>query len=577
MENLSLNTNFTVPNNNAIASNLAIDNETKIIRDVLLLCEECREFISSWLTIDTRELLELKMRGEHYKYSKQIECPNDNSETAGKYENIVLNTVIRTLIQSSTSSDIDRLSRLFGKKIADCGQMCMMAALLINATLEKRLAALNYDKAYVDDFTIKLSILAGENDKDDYAVLKIDITNPKYVIDSYIIDVLCNETFKFEEASNFYQALDFPAYVRKDTHFSTVTSLTNFINDRYAIDQFVLTVKKFANIDLSHLGAANPFSYTRFISCEACLIAANDNPSNVSAMNSTAFSLRALREKQIISFSKRESAQLTTDIMNVINDCLNFCDRAIPRSYNRLMFALMKEKNIALSEESCSNFLYIITKNDSICKPIVDIVNSNRLFCNDIPNPLEKGSLSQIYTTIYNTLRSGCGESYEMMVFTYALLSLMLVKRLAAKNFNAQQINSLNLKFQPMAMGSFPDKKHFAIQFDFSINNEKHVFIIDPFIKKIIQLRNLVSTYNSFASDFLIYPINDCTTKRLIPNLYNNPLFLSSFKKIIESVYNIKISIDSNEDPFKDIILPHQDERTDFLENYQPLSPDAIL
>lgn len=73
MQSISTKTNYLqsdIISINKLDSVISNDINRLFIDDILSICNECREFISRWFSSGTRELLKLKLLGEHSKYLK---------------------------------------------------------------------------------------------------------------------------------------------------------------------------------------------------------------------------------------------------------------------------------------------------------------------------------------------------------------------------------------------------------------------------------------------------------------------------------------------------------------------------
>lgn len=448
-----------------------------------------------------------------------------------------------------------------------------MTAILINTTLDKRLAAKNYTRSYINAFEINITPIQPKGDKNDHAALKLDIINPDRTKFSYTIDPWLNETNNPDEMLKSYHQLDFPAFITKNLEFIDHDSHQHVINNEAVISAFTRSVKKNAGIDLTYVGVDDPFSHIDYNRPIIPRSPSEKNQIDHIFTNNNSFSVPFFFATRITLFSPSEKEKCIRELKKIGEDCMNFCNIALHQSFVRRVYDISKQRGIKLTFNTFDDYASVIKSNDNYSRLISDAINGYRNFVWGEKNCHANNIPTQIVTCIYNTLKVRSGEPIEMMRFTSALLSLMINKRLVTLDYDENQIKALNIKVYPLIAS---DISYFATKLTFVMDNKMHSTIFDSFLNQSCKEKNLHTMYDKYGADYLI-PNNIKFNNELnMLMLIKKPEFLQAIEKIIESIFDINLSDIGAENPFKDVAIPSQSQLEHMLSTFRPALPDFL-
>lgn len=527
--------------------------------DILNLCWECCNFTSFWFKSTTREIYKLTLKGDHYKHINSYCFFNGDKDSIRNYYNIHRKTILKDKIDQMNTPFIHKLIACFEKRVGNCGEMSLMVALLIDITLKKRLIAKHHDEHLINAFFIETYILTPMKSTGDHAAVMIVIDNENYIIDPW-----ANEIFAENDATLFYNKINFPAYLAENMVLEINVSFTKFIKNKHNIDLFARTVLVSTGVDLRRIGLENPFLTIKKFQASLLLAKKNTSLHEHYADSNRIFSLKHLQTLSRQNIPLADEKRLINDIEAACRECVDFSHKIIPHSFNRRICDVAAKKQEPSTPETFNTLLKTLENQERSADPVAKIVDRYLGFVSG--GELGKGlTIKQIGHIIYNSLLTGCGEPLEMMRLTSLLATLYIGKRLLSLGYSQQIIESLKVKIYPLV--SYKEHYEYALtRFDFVINNNKIIYILDSFYNITFEFKELSKVYHQFGQPYFI-PIRetDYIFDFDMIDVYKSPKQLALIALIIKHIFAVDLLDYSVDNPFQNVTLSALDRRADEL------------
>lgn len=537
----------------------------KIVEDILSLSTKvCNFIVTHAQKSSILELTRLVGAGLHCGDRGYCQSGISEEEAYGKYIEYFDYEID---IEKKYHNFDDKLEQNFLNCTGRAEYLATLIALLMKCALKNSFADGKITAHEGIFFPPKVSILMAKAHGGICKVVQLEFNSLDIGKHTYIIDPLLNDVFGKDEINSHFEKMHFSVYASAETVLEDDPDLTYFIDSynennklHYALEQ--------ANKKIQDSGLGNT-------------IVKNDNVSksyNSSLQNILPMINNVIRN--ILTVSKHQavcavmplaedlSAQLLEDIIEIAADCMGFTYSATVYSSTRAILDIAKKEAVEPTKELIARIGS--SPDDYAAQSAYDnIIRAYRGF-GLIDSNAEISKLAYYMTNvIYNHLTSRHGNCGEMSRLNAILLTFSLKKRLSALGYKASIIKSL----QP-AISCIIDTSssggHSATQLDFVINSRKRSFIIDSFINKVFDFRNIEKVYSNFGNSYYC-PKNmkfsvDITMERL---LKYQP-FLDNIGSMLLDNFGVDAMNCGNENPFKTVTSMGGGISDDIVINYQP-------